>query len=71
MGVIYKITPEIIEFILEEKRKNPALSCRGLSDAVRKRFSLLLSKSSVNAIMHKSGLSSPVGRKRGSRNRIA
>ena len=64
MGIVYKVKPDIIKFILEQKKKNLSLSCRVLVKIVKDRFSLFLSKSAVNKIIKDAGLSSPVGRKR-------
>ena len=63
MGVVYKLTPEIIDFILHQKKENPRLSCRKLTDVVNQTFQIAVSKSSVNKILKESALSSPVGRR--------
>jgi hypothetical protein len=63
MGVIYKLKSEIKDFILEEKKKNPILGCRGLSGLVESKFAIKLSKSSINALIKEAGLSMPVGRR--------
>ena len=62
MGVIYKVKPEVRDFILEHKNKNPALSCRKLTALVLDNFKVELSKSSINSIIKEAGLSAPVGR---------
>jgi len=62
MGVIYKIKPEVINFIVEEKKNNASLSCRGLTALVHHKFSIKLSKSSINSIIKNANLSMPVGR---------
>ena len=62
MGVIYKVKPEIKEFLLEEKKANPNLSCRILAQRIQEKFQFNLSKSSINAIIKDAGLSMPVGR---------
>ncbi|MCM8801110.1 MAG: hypothetical protein NC912_03745 [Candidatus Omnitrophica bacterium] len=64
MGIIYKLKPEIKEFILEQKRMNPLLSCRTLTGIVENRFQVKLSKSTINSIIKEAGLSLPVGRRR-------
>jgi len=69
MGVIYKLRPEIINSILEEKKANPALSCRGITALVEKKFQVKVSKSSINSIIKKQGLSLPVGRRQKKRKR--
>lgn len=63
MGVIYKLKPDIINFVLEEKRKNASLSCRGMITILQEKFQIKVSKSSVNSIFKNSGLSMPVGRR--------
>jgi hypothetical protein len=63
MGVIYKLKPEIKDFILEQKRKNVILSCRGLTNLVQDKFKIKLSKSSINSLIKQAGLSMPVGRR--------
>lgn len=63
MGVVYKLTPEIIDFILQHKKENPRLSCRKLTDIVNQTFQIAVSKSSINKILKESELSSPVGRR--------
>lgn len=63
MGVIYKLKPEIRDFILEQKKTDPNLSCRSLSNVVEQKFQLKVSKSSINALFKETGLSSPVGRR--------
>src|SRR3990167_2080072 len=63
MGVIYKLKDEVIGFIVEQKKGNPNLSCRRLVEIVREKFQIEVSKSSVNAVIKQSALSSPVGRR--------
>ena len=63
MGVVYKIKEDIRDFIINEKRANPQLSCRLLVDYVYKTFDITLSKSSINNLLKKTNLSSPVGRR--------
>jgi len=64
MGIVYKVKPEIIEFILEQKRNNPRLSCRSLIEVVKNRFDVFISKSAINKIIKAAGLSNSVGRKK-------
>ncbi|MCM8789646.1 MAG: helix-turn-helix domain-containing protein [Candidatus Omnitrophica bacterium] len=64
MGVTYKLKPEIISFILEQKKTNPKISCRKLTPIIEKEFQLKVSKSSVNAIFKQAGLSMPSGRRK-------
>jgi len=63
MGVIYKLRPEIKNFILEEKKANSLLSCRGLAILIENKFQVKISKSSINALFKEVGLSMPVGRR--------
>ena len=63
MGVIYKLKPEIENFIIEQKKANINLSCRGIVTLIDEKFQTKVSKSSVNTIFKKSGLSMPVGRR--------
>lgn len=63
MGVIYKLKPEIKDFILGQKSENPILSCRGLALIVENKFQLKLSKSSINSIIKQAGLSMSIGRR--------
>ena len=64
MGVAYKLKPKVESFIIEKKKLEPEASCRKLSALIDKKFMLKISKSTVNAIMKKTGLSMPVGRRR-------
>jgi len=63
MGVIYKLRPEIRDFILGQKKTNPILSCRRLTLLIENKFQLKLSKSSINSIIKEAGLSLPIGRR--------
>lgn len=63
MGVVYKLKKEVLDFILEQKKVNPELSCRKFVDIIYQRFQLELSKSSVNTILKDAQISSPVGRR--------
>ncbi|MDP2044471.1 MAG: hypothetical protein Q8K15_04810, partial [Candidatus Omnitrophota bacterium] len=63
MGIVYKIKPEIHEFVLEQKRQDANLSCRGLASLVKGKFQANISKSSINSILKAAGLSLPVGRR--------
>jgi len=63
MGVIYKLKPEIVAFIILKKQSNPDLGCRAIAEEVKKKFNIYISKSSVNNILIKEALSSSVGRK--------
>jgi hypothetical protein len=63
MGTIHKLKPEVIGYLLSQKHKNPDLSCRKLAEIISVKFSIKLSKSSVNTILKRELLSSPVGRR--------
>ncbi|MCX5705568.1 MAG: hypothetical protein NTZ92_05900 [Candidatus Omnitrophica bacterium] len=63
MGVVYKLKDEVRDFILEQKRINPAIGCRTLATLAEDKFQVKLSKSSVNAIIKNAGMSMPVGRR--------
>jgi hypothetical protein len=63
MGVTYKLKPEVINFILEQKKANPKISCRKLIPLVEKEFPTKVSKSSINFIFKQAGLSLPAGRR--------
>lgn len=63
MGVIYKLKPEINNYILEKKRVDPLLSCRRLASLVEAKFKIKISKSSINSLIKQAGLSMPVGRR--------
>ena len=63
MGIIHKLRPEIENFIIGQKKEDSAISCRGLVLLVEKKFQVSISKSSINSIFKKAGLSMPVGRR--------
>ena len=63
MGIIYKLKPQIKDYILEQKRANPTLSCRSLVALAENKFQIKVSKSSINAIIKNAGLSMPIGRR--------
>lgn len=65
MGVVYKLKPEIVSFIVEEKKKNRTLSCRALATIIETKFQKKISKSSINDIFKRYQLSSPTGRSTG------
>ncbi|MBL7081316.1 MAG: hypothetical protein ISS44_01945 [Candidatus Omnitrophica bacterium] len=69
MGIIHKLKPEVKDFILEQKKSSPDLSCRGLSALIMERFQLKLGKSRINWLLKGLGLSGQVGRKRKKRRR--
>jgi len=63
MDAIHKLEPKIEAFIFEKKKSEPETSCRKLAALVEKKFKLKISKSTVNSVMKKTGLSMPVGRR--------
>ena len=63
MGVIHKLRENIIEFILEQKKNNPSLSCRQLVRLINNQFQIQVSKSSINKVVQSAQLSSSVGRR--------
>lgn len=64
MGTIYKLEPKIVDFIVQSKQQTPTLSCRQLSEIIKEKFQLELSKSSINKIIKDASLSMPIGRRR-------
>jgi len=64
VGVIYKLKPEVIEFILASKKTDPKLSCRSMVALIEAKYQTKVSKSSINVLFKQSGLSMPVGRRR-------
>ena len=63
MGVVHKLKPEVIKFIIDNKQANPHLSCRSLTVLILEKFQIEISKSSVNDIFKENKLSMPVGRR--------
>jgi len=64
MGVIHKLRPAVRDFIVEQKKASPSLSCRNLTSIVIEQFHINVSKSSINAIFKENNLSMPIGRRR-------
>lgn len=64
MGVVYKLKPEVSNFILAQKQANPSLSCRAMVALVEKKFHTPVSKSSINKLFKEANLSASVGRRR-------
>lgn len=62
MGVTYKLKEEVIDFIKHHKQLNPRISCRSLVGLIEAKFSIRVSKSSINAVIKEAHLSSPIGR---------
>ena len=63
MGVTYKLTDDVVQFILDQKKLSPHLSCRELVDLVDERFDRVVSKSSVHEVLKEAHIVSPRGRK--------
>ena len=63
MGVIYKLTDEVVNFIISQRQNNPNASCRELAESASSKFGLQLSKSSVHDVLKDSGIITPRGRK--------
>ena len=63
MGVVHKLKPEVIKFILDNKQTNPHLSCRNLTVMLLEQLQVKVSKSSINDIFKENNLSMPVGRR--------
>lgn len=63
MGVIHKLKTDVRDFILEQKKVNPKLSCRHFTAIIEDRFQAKVSKSSVNSLIKQAGLSMPIGRR--------
>ena len=63
MGVVHKLKPEVIKFILDNKQTNPHLSCRNLTVMLLEQLQVKVSKSSINDIFKENNMSMPVGRR--------
>jgi len=63
MGIVYKLKPEVIARIIEEKKKNQLIGCRKLAKIIYNQFRIKVSKSSINALTKDAGLSMPIGRR--------
>lgn len=63
MGVTYKLSQDVIEFILQQRRANALLSCRALAEGVEAKFGTHLSKSSVHEVLKEANIASNRGRK--------
>jgi len=67
MGVTYKLREEVVRFIISQRQSNPLASCRQLAEFTYQKFGLHLSKSSVHDVLKESGITTPRGRKPGSK----
>lgn len=63
MGVIHKLKPEVLNFILENKQQDSTLSCRSLTQLILEKLQIKVSKSSINRIFKEHKLSMPIGRR--------
>ncbi|VAX37454.1 hypothetical protein MNBD_UNCLBAC01-522 [hydrothermal vent metagenome] len=63
MGVVHKFKPEVVDFVVQQKKENISFSCRRLAALVENRFQIKVSKSSVNNILKQASLSSPPKRR--------
>lgn len=64
METNYKLKSNIIEFIISEAGKHPELGCRKIASLVQTHFKMMISKSSISAILKAKGLNKPIGRRR-------
>ena len=64
MGVVHKLKPEVLSFIIENKQNNPTISCRHLTLLILEQLHIKVSKSSINAVFKDNNLSMPIGRRR-------
>lgn len=71
MGNAYKLKPETREDIIKTAKLHPKLGSRKLSVLLQEKSNLLISKSSIAALLKESGASYPVGRRRIYRRRRA
>ena len=62
MGVVHKLNPEVLSFIIENKQNSLGLSCRQLTSLILEKFQIKVSKSSINVIFKEKNLSMPIGR---------
>ncbi len=62
MGVVHKLSDEVRDFILAEKKALPQISCRKLSDVTYEKFQVIVSKSSISSVLKSAHLNSPIGR---------
>ena len=63
MGVVYKLTEDVVSFIIERKQETPRLSCREIAGLVHERHQKVVSKSSVHDVLKEHGVVIPRGRK--------
>ena len=63
MGVVHKLKEDVVNFIIDQKKKNPTSSIRRLAAEISEKFQIKVSKSSVSTILKNASLSSAVGRR--------
>jgi hypothetical protein len=63
MGVTYKLSQDVVEFIVRQRQSKSTLSCRELSELVLAQFQVPISKSSVHEVLKEANIISPRGRK--------
>jgi len=59
VGVVYKFKPEVVNFIIQQKKNEFSLSCRKLAERVTNQFQIKASKSAINNILKQASLNSP------------
>ncbi len=69
MGIVHKLKPEVLNFILENKQRDSTLSCRTLTQLILEKLQIKVSKSSINSIFKEHNLSMPVGRRQKNKKR--
>jgi hypothetical protein len=63
MGFVYKLTPQISAFIIDQKRSEPKVTCQAISGMIFSRFGQQVSKSSVHFLLKQSHVIVPRARK--------
>jgi hypothetical protein len=58
----FKLLPEVKDFIICQKKADPSLSCRSISQLISQKLNKKISKSLVNYILKNQGLSAKIGR---------
>jgi len=58
----FKTSSAISNYVLQRKKRNQFISCRRLADETSEKFKLNISKSTINLILKRARISSPVGR---------
>ena len=63
MGFVYKLTPQISTFIIDQKRHQPRMSCQAISHLIFSTYGREVSKSSVHELLKQSRVIIPKPRK--------